>query len=142
MESGLAQICDVTMKLAGLMFIGVVTLHSGAAQAQAVDLPPVPPEDVAATQSVTPRLLVAALRPSPAQRSAGAWLPAFHQARGYIRAIKDATPGWCAPVLGAAEIDGMIVSHLARLLEAAPDKAGAVAAPVIAAALREHFPCR
>lgn len=142
MESGLAQISDIAMKLAGIMLIGVLAFLPGVAQASTTSLPPAPPADLAAAPHVTPRLLVAALRPGPAQRSAGAWLPAFHQARGYIRAIKDVTPGWCAPALGVAEIDGMIVSHIARLLEVAPDKADAAAAPVIAAALRTHFPCR
>lgn len=129
------------MKLAAIVYIVVLALLPGTRQAAAADLPPPPPEDLGAAQRVTPRLLVTALRPSPAQRSAGAWLPAFHQARGYIRAIKDSTSGWCTPALAVAEVDGTIVAHLARLLEKAPEKADAAAAPLIGAALREHFPC-
>lgn len=130
------------MKLAGIMFIGVLALPPSAAHPPATGLPPAPPEDLAAAQRVTPRLLVAALRPSRAQRDSGAWLPAFHQARGYIRAVKDATPGWCAPARETAEVDGTIVSQLAHLLEKAPDKADIAAAPQIGTVLREHFPCR
>lgn len=129
------------MEFVGIMLLGVLALSPGAGQAPASTLPPPPPEDLASTQRVTPRLLVAALRPSPARRGAGAWLPAFHQARGYIRAVKDATPGWCAPALETTEVDGTIVAHLAHLLEKEPGKADLAASAVIGAALREHFPC-
>lgn len=127
------------MKFAGILLLGALALPLGAGTATNT-APPVPPVDLAGAHRVTPQLLLAALRPTSAQRKGGAWLPAFHQARGYLRAMKDTAPsGWCAPATTPDEVDGEILAYFAQLPPASQE---ADAAGAVAAALRTKFPCR
>lgn len=99
--------------------------------------------DFTTASRITPQMLVVALRTPPGarhsqDRTASQWSD-FDQARGYLRAARDALQTWCPPAgLSALDIDGEVVAFLARL---PPSLAHEAAFAHVSKALSSKFPC-